>query len=144
MGRIDLEAWQARCSRYAVWLRAFSQQSTGMPLTGFLTPVLHSFAHSFVIYRSFSSLPSFVRYRSIAQFLVALRQSFGHFCLFVGAWYRNTTDDSDETVLRTNGLNGYFFLRYLRKTQLILFVGCCLTWPLLFPLNATGGGGQQG
>jgi hypothetical protein len=23
------------------------------------------------------------------------------------------------------------------------FVGCCITWPVLFPVNATGGGGQQ-
>jgi hypothetical protein len=26
---------------------------------------------------------------------------------------------------------------------LICFVGCCLTWPILFPINATGGGGQK-
>ncbi|KAG0634556.1 hypothetical protein HOY80DRAFT_1059758 [Tuber brumale] len=50
----------------------------------------------------------------------------------------------DETVLRTNGLDGYFFLRYLRKAQMICFVGCCLTFPILFPLNATGQGGQTG
>jgi hypothetical protein len=24
----------------------------------------------------------------------------------------------------------------------ICFVGCCITWPILFPVNATGGGGQ--
>jgi hypothetical protein len=24
----------------------------------------------------------------------------------------------------------------------ICFVGCCITWPVLFPVNATGGGGQ--
>jgi hypothetical protein len=46
--------------------------------------------------------------------------------------------------LRTNGLDGYFFLRYLRKAQMICFVGCCLTWPILFPINATGGNGEQG
>ena len=51
---------------------------------------------------------------------------------------------SDETVLRTNGLDGYFFLRYLRKAQMICFVGCCLTFPILFPLNGTGGGEQTG
>lgn len=25
---------------------------------------------------------------------------------------------------------------------IICFVGCCITWPILFPVNATGGGGQ--
>jgi hypothetical protein len=51
---------------------------------------------------------------------------------------------SDETVLRTNGLDGFFFLRYLRKAQLICFIGCCMTWPVLFPVNATGGGISEG
>jgi len=26
---------------------------------------------------------------------------------------------------------------------IICFVGCCITWPILFPLNATGSGGQD-
>lgn len=28
-------------------------------------------------------------------------------------------------------------------TIVICFVGCCITWPVLFPVNATGGGGQE-
>ena len=51
---------------------------------------------------------------------------------------------SDSTILRTSGLDGYFFLRYLRKAQFICFVGCCLTFPILFPINITGGGKGQG
>ena len=47
-------------------------------------------------------------------------------------------------VLRTNGLDGYFFLRYLRKAQLLCFVGCLMTWPVLFPINATGAGQKTG
>ena len=27
-------------------------------------------------------------------------------------------------------------------TVIICFVGCCITWPVLFPVNATGGGNQ--
>jgi len=27
---------------------------------------------------------------------------------------------------------------------MICFAGCCLTFPILFPLNATGQGGQTG
>lgn len=57
---------------------------------------------------------------------------------------RGLTESSDETVLRTNGLDGYFFLRYLRKAQMMVFVGCCITYPILFPLNATGQAGQKG
>ncbi|KAA8893826.1 hypothetical protein FN846DRAFT_474368 [Sphaerosporella brunnea] len=59
-------------------------------------------------------------------------------------WVKGVWSIPDETVLRTNGLDGYFFLRYLRKAQLLCFVGCVITWPILFPVNATGGGGQQG
>ncbi|KAI5812975.1 hypothetical protein BZA77DRAFT_132348 [Pyronema omphalodes] len=62
---------------------------------------------------------------------------------FIG-WVKGVWTIPDETVLRTNGLDGYFFLRYLRKAQMICFVGCCLTWPILFPLNATGAGMKNG
>lgn len=24
-----------------------------------------------------------------------------------------------------------------------MFIGCCITWPVLFPINATGGAGAQ-
>lgn len=33
-------------------------------------------------------------------------------------------------------------LRYLKISIVICFVGCCITWPILFPINATGHGGQ--
>jgi hypothetical protein len=48
----------------------------------------------------------------------------------------------DEYVLQHNSLDGYFLLRYLKVSIVICFVGCCLTWPILFPVNATGHGGQ--
>jgi hypothetical protein len=46
-------------------------------------------------------------------------------------------------VLQHNSLDGYFLLRYLKLSIIICVVGCCLTWPILFPINATGGGGQE-
>lgn len=49
----------------------------------------------------------------------------------------------DEYVLQHNSLDGYFLLRYLKISILICFVGCLVTWPVLFPVNATGGGGQE-
>ncbi|KAI1624765.1 hypothetical protein EDD37DRAFT_627913 [Exophiala viscosa] len=49
----------------------------------------------------------------------------------------------DEYVLQHNSLDGYFLLRYLKMSIIICFVGCCITWPILFPVNATGGGGQS-
>ena len=46
--------------------------------------------------------------------------------------------------MRTNGMDGYLFLRYVRKAQFLCFVGVLMTFPLLLPLNATGGGKQTG
>lgn len=49
----------------------------------------------------------------------------------------------DTYVLQHNSLDGYFLLRFLKIVVVICFVGCCITWPVLFPINATGGGGKR-
>lgn len=49
----------------------------------------------------------------------------------------------DHLVLERNSLDGYLFLRYFKLLIVICFLGCCITWPVLFPVYATGGGGQQ-
>lgn len=49
----------------------------------------------------------------------------------------------DEYVLKHNSLDGYFLLRYIKISIVITGVGCLLTWPVLFPVNATGGGGEK-
>ena len=46
----------------------------------------------------------------------------------------------DEYVLQHNSLDGYFLLRYIKLSIIICFVGCCISWPVLFAVNATGGG----
>jgi hypothetical protein len=47
----------------------------------------------------------------------------------------------DTFVLNHGSLDGYFFLRYLRVLRNISIAGMIITWPVLFPINATGGGG---
>lgn len=49
----------------------------------------------------------------------------------------------DIYVLQHQSLDAYLFLRFLRMTVVIMFIGACITWPVLFPVNATGGGGQS-
>ena len=49
----------------------------------------------------------------------------------------------DTYVLQHNSLDGYFLLRYIKISIIICFVGCCITWPVLFPVNATGGGTES-
>ncbi|KAK9366497.1 hypothetical protein V1509DRAFT_629647 [Lipomyces kononenkoae] len=60
------------------------------------------------------------------------------------AWLKALLFMPDVYVLRQTGLDGYFFLRYLKFTAFISFVGIIILWPILLPVNATGGGGQTG
>ncbi|RDL30692.1 uncharacterized protein BP5553_10037 [Venustampulla echinocandica] len=46
----------------------------------------------------------------------------------------------DTYALQHQSIDAYLFLRFLRMTVVIMFVGACITWPVLFPVNATGGG----
>ncbi|KAI1379293.1 DUF221-domain-containing protein [Hypoxylon crocopeplum] len=49
----------------------------------------------------------------------------------------------DIHPLQHQSLDAYLFLRFLRITVVICFVGCCILWPVLFPVNATGTGDAQ-
>ncbi|CAG8981929.1 hypothetical protein HYALB_00013820 [Hymenoscyphus albidus] len=57
-------------------------------------------------------------------------------------WLKSFRDIPDEYVLNHQSLDGYLYLRFLKMLAFICFVGACLTFPILFPVNATGGGGQ--
>lgn len=37
-------------------------------------------------------------------------------------------------------MDAYLYLRFLKTIVLVCFVGVCITWPILMPVNATGGG----
>jgi hypothetical protein len=43
-------------------------------------------------------------------------------------------------MLYHQSLDSYLFLRFLRTLIFICVVGACFTWPILIPVNATGGG----
>ncbi|RXG49930.1 hypothetical protein VDGE_00624 [Verticillium dahliae] len=49
----------------------------------------------------------------------------------------------DVVALQSQSLDAYLFLRFLRICATICLVGLLMTWPVLFPVNATGGGGQK-
>ena len=55
-------------------------------------------------------------------------------------WFRSFFSFSDEYVINHQSLDGYLYLRFLKMLCFICFVGCCITWPVLFPVNATAGG----
>ncbi|KAJ5903895.1 hypothetical protein N7504_006278 [Penicillium tannophilum] len=57
-------------------------------------------------------------------------------------WVGEFLKIEDSHVLHHSSLDGYLFLRFLRVLCAIFFTGCVLTWPILFPLHATGGNGN--
>ncbi|KAJ5626491.1 hypothetical protein N7528_003918 [Penicillium herquei] len=57
-------------------------------------------------------------------------------------WIGDFLKIEDNHVLHTSSLDGYLFLRFLRVLCAICFTGCVLTWPILFPIHATGGNGN--
>jgi hypothetical protein len=49
----------------------------------------------------------------------------------------------DTAVLQHQSLDAYFFLRLLKMSVVTCLVGCAITWPILVPIYATGGGGGK-
>ncbi|KAF9701399.1 hypothetical protein EKO04_000452 [Ascochyta lentis] len=62
---------------------------------------------------------------------------------FLG-WLSKFKGLSDEYVLNHHSLDAYLYIRFLKMLTLMSFVGAIITWPVLFPVNATGGGGGTG
>ncbi|KAM0278279.1 hypothetical protein ACHAQH_005292 [Verticillium albo-atrum] len=56
-------------------------------------------------------------------------------------WLKPFWKEGDDFVLNHSSLDAFLFLRYLKVLSLICFVGCCIVWPVLMPLHATGGNG---
>lgn len=55
-------------------------------------------------------------------------------------WIGKFISIPDTYVLNHQSLDAYLLLRYLKIATVICFVGCLITWPVLFPINITGGG----
>lgn len=58
-------------------------------------------------------------------------------------WLKPLNQMPDTYVLQHNSLDGFFLLRYLKICIIITFFGCLITWPILWPVYATGGAGQE-
>lgn len=59
------------------------------------------------------------------------------------SWIKDMYRLPDTYVLQHHSMDAYFLLRYLKIVSIICFVGCLVTWPVLFSVNATGGGTKQ-
>lgn len=58
-------------------------------------------------------------------------------------WIKDFKNLKDEYILDHQSIDGYLFVRFFKMLVVISFLGCLITWPVLFPVNATGGAGQQ-
>lgn len=57
-------------------------------------------------------------------------------------WIKDFRTISDRHILDHQSIDAYLFVRYFKLIVVISFIGCCITWPVLFPINITGGGGK--
>ncbi|KAH9887847.1 DUF221-domain-containing protein [Xylariomycetidae sp. FL2044] len=53
-------------------------------------------------------------------------------------WFGSFWRLPDTYPLEHQSLDAFLFLRFLKILTTIAFVGCCILWPVLFPINATG------
>ncbi|KAF1848874.1 DUF221-domain-containing protein [Cucurbitaria berberidis CBS 394.84] len=58
-------------------------------------------------------------------------------------WIKDFKNLKDEYILDHQSIDGYLFVRFFKVLIVITLFGCLITWPVLFPVNATGGAGQQ-
>uniref|UniRef100_A0A8H7K322 CSC1/OSCA1-like 7TM region domain-containing protein n=1 Tax=Bionectria ochroleuca TaxID=29856 RepID=A0A8H7K322_BIOOC len=56
-------------------------------------------------------------------------------------WIKPLFKTPDSTLLNQGCLDGFFFLRFIKVLRNICLVGCCIAWPILLPIHATGGRG---
>lgn len=59
------------------------------------------------------------------------------------AWIGSLFKIPDSEVLRTNSVDAYLLLRLLKMGSILCIVGAVITWPVLLPVNITGGNGEK-
>lgn len=58
-------------------------------------------------------------------------------------WVTSMYKIPDTYVLKHHSMDAYLLLRFLKLSALITLIGCFITWPILFPINATSHFGNQ-
>ncbi|KAA8650426.1 putative DUF221 domain protein [Aspergillus tanneri] len=58
-------------------------------------------------------------------------------------WIKEMYNLPDEYVLQHHSMDAYLLLRFLKMVSMICFVGVLMTFPILFPINGTGGAGNK-
>jgi hypothetical protein len=58
-------------------------------------------------------------------------------------WIKDFKKLPDAYILDHQSIDGYLYVRFFKVLIVISVLGCLITWPVLFPVNATGGEGQK-
>lgn len=58
-------------------------------------------------------------------------------------WIKDFRRIDDKYILDHSSIDGFLFVRYFKLMVVISTLGCLITWPVLFPVNVTGGGGNR-
>ncbi|KAL2177480.1 uncharacterized protein P884DRAFT_243614 [Thermothelomyces heterothallicus CBS 202.75] len=56
-------------------------------------------------------------------------------------WVKPFFAIKDDYILNNCSLDSYFFIRFLQRLSIICLAGVCIVWPVLLPINGTGGSG---
>ncbi|KAI5952439.1 PHM7 [Candida jiufengensis] len=59
------------------------------------------------------------------------------------SWLTALLSKPETYIIQYAGTDGYFFLRFLFEFCCICLLGAIITWPILFPVNATNGNNNQ-
>ncbi|CAK3869412.1 related to DUF221 domain [Lecanosticta acicola] len=125
-----------------------SHRNTGASsISGMLSTLIPVFLISSVVFLAFlllrKKLPRVYAPRtyldSLRNWQLSPKQTGG-----VLGWRKEYKQLTDEFVLGHASIDNYLFLRFFKMLTMMCFVGCIITWPILFPVNATGNGGQAG
>ncbi|KAG7192960.1 uncharacterized protein KQ657_001065 [Scheffersomyces spartinae] len=60
------------------------------------------------------------------------------------SWITTLMKKSETYLIQYAGVDGYFFIRFLFEFAIVCIFGILLTWPILFPINATNSRDQKG
>lgn len=122
-----------------------NRDTTPVSLSGLVSTLVPTLVVAGVYFAIFVVLRrSQKRWYSPRSYIGSLRETQrtpalpGGFVNWIGRFWKIP----DTWALQTQSLDAFLYLRYIRMTVIISFVGCCIAWPVLFPVNATGGGGQ--
>ncbi|KAF1966178.1 DUF221-domain-containing protein [Bimuria novae-zelandiae CBS 107.79] len=80
---------------------------------------------------------------SISAFVSTLVPCVALAAVYIGVFISDYRNTDDEFILNHQSLDGYLYMRFFKMMVFMSCVDCLIAWPVLFPVNATGGARQS-